>query len=486
MSHHAEGPPNPNLPALIVTYGVTPHKYRPLRRDLVVIGRGRGCDVGLVSPEVAEAHCVLFRTASGWRLRDCGSRIGTRLNGKTVHESALYDGDVLQVGTFNFRCHLPGDVAAAGPGAREPHLERSRRHLARLALALRRRLRAARGPDAGASQTDLDRQMGVLRERLRQYEQRAQQLQQAERELAADRERLRQEADALGARHEQAERALAQRRGAVEADLRRRREQCEERLRELERREAGAAGKTTGPDADEAHRLELRRRELACYADHLRRSRRRAEAEAEELRQENRRLRELLAQGESAAGVAAPPDGLAEELARQVEELGAELAVAHADAEEKEAQIQQLLTARAVVDANARGMDVESYEAELSEFRRQLQADRRGLNEEIRLLRQRTLELDEAARAMEQQLTQERERLAQERRELDRLRGAADPPAAPAAGDGLAVVHRFRERMAALAGLQPRPSGAEKVGSNGRGYRVRAPRVGNGSGNAGR
>jgi hypothetical protein len=481
MNRHAEEPIDPNQPALVVTYGVTPHKVRPLRRDLVVIGQGRGCDVGLVSPEIAEAHCVLFRTAKGWRLRDCGSRIGTRLNGKPAHESALYDGDVLQVGTFNFRCHLPG-AAPAADGGRDAHLEQSRRHLARLALALRRRLREKGGEAGPASTTDLDRQMAVLRERLRLYEQRAQQLQQAEREVADERDRLRQETEAVRTRGEQAERALAQRRSAVEADLRRRREQCEERFRELERREAEVAGKAAATDPEEAYRLELRRRELACYADYLRRNRRRHEDALEELRQENHRLRQRLAGQEEDTAPAGPPpagpDG-------QVEELRAELEAARRDAEEKESQIQQLLTARLVVDASARGMDVESYEAELAEFRRQLQADRRGLNEEIRMLRQRTLELDEAARAMEQQLTQERERLAQERRELDRLRGGAPPPAAPA-GDGLAVVHRFRERMAALAGLQPRPAGGDKVGSNGRGYRVRAPRVGNGSGNAGR
>jgi hypothetical protein len=470
MNEHADETPSPTQPALVVTYGRTARKVRPLERDLVVIGQGRGSDVSLGSPEIADGHCVLFRTPEGWRLRDCGSRIGTRLNGKAVHESVLCDGDVLQVGTFTFRMHMPPAAPAAEAGARERRLQRSRRHLARLALALRRRLHQQR-PETAADpgQADVDRQLAVLRERLREYEQRAQRLHEAERELAADRARV-----------EQAERALAQRRGTMEAELRLRRAECEERCRELGRQHA------------ETRDLDRRRRELDCYARHLLRMGPRAPqesgelaAELEELRAENLRLRHLLAQREPAVPAAADPEAAAR-LTGQIEELRAELAAARRAAEEKEAQVQRLLTARPVIDPTAEGMDVESYEAQLAEFCRQLQEDRRGVNKEIRLLRERTVELDEAARAMEQRLAQEQERLTRERAELDRLREEVFRQlgqAAPDAVDGLAVVRRFKETMAALTGWQPgQPTPAGKGGSNGRGYRARAPRRGNGSG----
>jgi chromosome segregation ATPase len=474
---------NPKQPALIVTYGRTDQKYRPLQRDLVMIGQGRSCDIGLASPEVADAHCVLFRTADGWLLRDCGSRVGTRLNGTPVRECAVADGDVLQIGTFTFRFHLPasGHVTAT----RERHLEQSRRHLARLALSLRRRFRGER-PALGACQADVDRQMSFLRGQLRQYEARRRQLQQAERELADGRECLATAEAALRDRSQQAERDLAQRRRAVEAELRRRQEEWEARRREPERLPpAAAAG--PGADPEAVYHLDLRRRELACYARHLQRTRQRyeqerrsLEAELEELRAEDLRLRHLLAQRES-PGKSAPAAEETARLTRQVEELQAQLGEARRQAEEKESQVQQLLRNRTVVDPRPQGMDVETYEAELAEFRRQLQADRRGLNEEIRLLRQRTVALDEAARAIEQQLTQERERLARERQELNRLRGGAHPPAGQAAGEPLAVVSRFRETMAALSGQSAgpsRPEGGAKGGSNGRGYRVRGPRRG--------
>jgi hypothetical protein len=473
MNHNADEIFNPTQPALLVTHGHTVRKYRPLRTDLVVIGQGRGADIGLVSAEIADAHCVLFRTAEGWRLRDCGTRFGTRLNGKSIHESALCDGDVLQVGTFNFHFCLPDGVAAQEGGAREHHLQRSRRRLARLALSLRRRLRAqgclGTSKDTGAG--ELDQQMRYLRDQLRQYEQRAQQLQQAEREVTADRTRLEGEWTVFRSRSEQSERALAQRRSAIDADVRRRTEELEAYRREVERRQVKSDGPVS--DAQAAHDLDLRSRELACYARHLQRLGQRyakehdqVSAELQELRQENLRLRHLSRQPQ-------PPTAAGQ--SRQIDKLRAELAAARHDADEKEKQIQRLLTERQVLDDFPTGIDAESYEAELAEFRRQIQEDRHGLNEEIRLLRQRTLELDEAGRAMEQQLTQEQQRLALEREELDRVRQevlrqlAELPPDSP---ERLKAVHQFREAMAALAGRQ------SEQGSNGRGHRVRGPRRG--------
>jgi hypothetical protein len=461
MTLHPEEVLDPKQPALVVTYGLTARKYRPLQRDLVVIGQGRGSDIGLTGPDIADAHCVLFRTAAGWRVRDCGSRIGTRLNGKSVQEAELCDGDVLQVGTFNFRVYLPPLGPAADVSTRERRLQRCRYRLVHLALALRRRLgrQPPQEAPAGLTQAEVDQQLAMLRERVRHYEARLQQLQKEERELTTDRGWLEGEWAALRLRAQQAERAATERRAAVEAELRRRQEECEQRCRELERR-AAAASPAAG-DPAEARRLDLRRRELDCYAHHLRRLQQRSGS-----------------------------DGRA--LAAEVEQLRAALAAARREAEEKEAQVQRLLTERPLLDPSAEGMDVESYEAELAEFRRQLQDDRRGVNEEIRALRERTAELDEAARAMEQQLSKECERLAAERAELDLLRGETGQqrrPGASGSRERLEVIHRFQETMAALTRWQqgqPRPAGGDKGGSNGRGYRLRAPRRGDGSSSAGR
>ncbi len=145
---------DPNKPALIVLYGATKRKFRPLESDLVVLGRAPCCDIGLVSPEVAPVHCVLVRLDDGWHIRDCSGR-ATRLNGKAIRDEPLRNGDTIQVGTFSFEAQLPPAAyqlprapaarpAAVVAPAAAPELGRlqsSRRRLAELALGLRRRLR---------------------------------------------------------------------------------------------------------------------------------------------------------------------------------------------------------------------------------------------------------------------------------------------------------------------------------------------------------
>src|SRR5262245_32527938 len=101
MRTEPEDRPDPARPALVVTYGTTPRKLRPLDRDIVVLGRAPGCDVALASPEVAPVHCILAHGHDGWRVRDCTGRGATRLNGTPVTDSLLRHGDTLQVGTFS-------------------------------------------------------------------------------------------------------------------------------------------------------------------------------------------------------------------------------------------------------------------------------------------------------------------------------------------------------------------------------------------------
>jgi pSer/pThr/pTyr-binding forkhead associated (FHA) protein len=199
MSRKNEDVLDPGQPALIVTYGNTTRKHRPLDSEVLVIGQSRACDMGLASPEVAPVHCLIVRGASGWRIRDCGSRCGTRVNGKAVQEAELHDGDAIQIGPFSFQAHLPHrqppaaiPVATATPSVL-PRVQRSRRNLALIALRIRRRLQAER---AVARQT-LSQQPETLREKQRECATRAARLEEAERELAAARARHEQEVAAF-------------------------------------------------------------------------------------------------------------------------------------------------------------------------------------------------------------------------------------------------------------------------------------------------
>jgi hypothetical protein len=194
----------PGQAALIVTYGNTTRRYRPLESDLVVLGRAPNCDVSLVSPEVAAIHCILQRRSDGWRIRDCcGGRFTTRLNGQPVHDEKLNDCDVLQVGTFSFEMRLP--ISRPTPAvlddrmaSRIKSLQRSRRNLVRLALRLRRR--AHRANSLPPTFAELERQAECLRNLqrdyqslIREYEARLNQMERVERELCDARVAFEQE-----------------------------------------------------------------------------------------------------------------------------------------------------------------------------------------------------------------------------------------------------------------------------------------------------
>ncbi|MFO0968728.1 MAG: FHA domain-containing protein, partial [Gemmataceae bacterium] len=59
-------------PALVPLFGGHDKKPRTLERDVMSVGRARGCDVILEAPDVSTLHCLVYRTPEGFRIRDCG------------------------------------------------------------------------------------------------------------------------------------------------------------------------------------------------------------------------------------------------------------------------------------------------------------------------------------------------------------------------------------------------------------------------------
>src|SRR5690242_19387980 len=146
-------------------------------------------------------------------------------------------------------------------------------------------------------------------------------------------------------------------------------------------------------------------------------------AELEVLRMSNDCLQQLVAQrdreiAELNQKPAATP-GPAQEVGADPEEIDA----LRKDLQEKAALIEELQASRSEAPvASLAGVSDRDYEAELTEYRREIEADRQRLNEEIQHLRARNAELDEAARDAELQLSRERAQLARERAQLDRIR----------------------------------------------------------------
>ena len=79
-----------------------PQVYTLIKEE-ISIGRSSDNDVVLNDFSVSRKHALLVRQDETWHLRDNHSTNGVRLNGKTVTDMAVKDGDEISVGTFTLR-----------------------------------------------------------------------------------------------------------------------------------------------------------------------------------------------------------------------------------------------------------------------------------------------------------------------------------------------------------------------------------------------
>jgi pSer/pThr/pTyr-binding forkhead associated (FHA) protein len=83
----------------------------PLEHRVTLIGRRGGADIPLVEESVSTAHAVIFERDGKRYVRDLGSRTGTHLNGKSVHQEELRFGDQLRIGDTDI---VYDEASAAG------------------------------------------------------------------------------------------------------------------------------------------------------------------------------------------------------------------------------------------------------------------------------------------------------------------------------------------------------------------------------------
>ncbi|MCH7702018.1 MAG: FHA domain-containing protein [Planctomycetes bacterium] len=74
-----------------------------IHRPVAVLGDRRGCKVRLKHPEVSGIHCAIVNTGHRVFLRDLLSKHGTFLNDMKAEHELLDDGDVVRIGTWEFR-----------------------------------------------------------------------------------------------------------------------------------------------------------------------------------------------------------------------------------------------------------------------------------------------------------------------------------------------------------------------------------------------
>ena len=83
----------------------------------VTIGRGKGCGICLPDWFVGKEHAVIRRRGTAFVLRDVGSWRGTKVNDQPVTETALKDGDEIQIGGTRFLFSL-AEEAGTPPGVK--------------------------------------------------------------------------------------------------------------------------------------------------------------------------------------------------------------------------------------------------------------------------------------------------------------------------------------------------------------------------------
>lgn len=74
-----------------------------LGEETITIGRLPSCDIPVPDPNVSRKHAEIRPSGDGYVVIDLGSTNGTRVNGATVGERRLGDGDVIAVGTTRLR-----------------------------------------------------------------------------------------------------------------------------------------------------------------------------------------------------------------------------------------------------------------------------------------------------------------------------------------------------------------------------------------------
>jgi len=114
--------PRSDCPVLIP---LDPHKQNPqvpLDRAAIVVGSIPGARVHISSKSVSRAHAILVRDGAEVVVRDLVSRNGTFVNQERVREHALKNGDVVQIGDWQFqlKASAGAEIERAPSGA---HIE---------------------------------------------------------------------------------------------------------------------------------------------------------------------------------------------------------------------------------------------------------------------------------------------------------------------------------------------------------------------------
>ncbi len=103
-------------PAQLEVDGVDPVH---LTDRVLLIGRRPNNDISLLESSASTAHAIILEMAGKRFIRDLGSRTGTFLNGRAIHQEQISFGDVIKIGETEFH-YGPASATPSGPVAIAP------------------------------------------------------------------------------------------------------------------------------------------------------------------------------------------------------------------------------------------------------------------------------------------------------------------------------------------------------------------------------
>lgn len=93
----------PQEERFLVLLGSGNHIKCPLNEDLLTIGRSESADIKIDGDFISRIHARILRIGMDSVLEDAGSKNGTWVNGEQIERHVLKHGDLIRVGSGNFR-----------------------------------------------------------------------------------------------------------------------------------------------------------------------------------------------------------------------------------------------------------------------------------------------------------------------------------------------------------------------------------------------
>jgi len=105
------------MATLIIQLPNMPPVEHVLKDEAITIGRMRGNSIALDDSSVSLSHAKLTRIDGAYHIKDLNSTNGTLLNGQSVSEARLHDGDYVKFGEVTGRFHADASALTSQPGS---------------------------------------------------------------------------------------------------------------------------------------------------------------------------------------------------------------------------------------------------------------------------------------------------------------------------------------------------------------------------------